>query len=299
MVTGSRGQLGHELMLRLAAPAGDPTPPGPIRTDLGNQAPDLAVGMDLPELDIADRDAVTAALREHRPEFVLNAAAWTAVDEAEYHEDEAFRANAVGPRVLARACHDQGVGLVHISTDYVFAGTATDPYEVTDPTDPQTAYGRTKAAGERAILAEHPGAYILRTAWVYGAHGGNFVRTMLSLAATRDTVDVVDDQIGSPTWTGDLAAAMLTIARSDAIPGIYHVTNSGQTSWFGFAQAIFKEAGLDPARVRPTTSAQFRRPAARPAYSVLSDRAWTGAGLQPLPPWREALGNSGVAHQVR
>jgi dTDP-4-dehydrorhamnose reductase len=179
---------------------------------------------------------------------------------------------------------------VHVSTDYVFAGDATVPYQVTDEPDPRSAYGRTKLAGELAVRELHPDdSYVVRTAWVYGATGNNFVKTMARLERERDTVSVVDDQRGSPTWSADLARALVELARSDARPGTYHCTGSGDTTWCGFARAIFEELGADPARVLAITTEEFPRPAPRPAYSVLSDSAWRAAGLAPLPPWRDAL----------
>ncbi|HEY0871101.1 MAG TPA: sugar nucleotide-binding protein, partial [Acidothermaceae bacterium] len=178
---------------------------------------------------------------------------------------------------------------VHVSTDYVFAGAATAPYDEGAQTDPRSAYGRTKLEGERAVLRELPDAYIVRTAWVYGAVGNNFVKTMAKLERDRETVSVVDDQRGSPTWSYDLAQGLVALGSSAAPGGIYHCTNSGETTWFGFTRAIFEELGADPDRVLPTTTAAFPRPAPRPAYSVLGNRRWLEAGLEPLPHWRDAL----------
>ncbi len=240
------------------------------------------------ELDVTDAAAVHDAVAGH--DVVFNAAAYTDVDGAETHESEAFAVNATGVENLARAAASTGARLVTISTDYVFGGTATEPYSETTPRNPINAYGRSKAAGEELALAAHPGgAYVVRTAWLYGAGGANFAATMLRLAASNPTVSVVDDQLGQPTWTADLAAQLVALVDADAPAGIYHGTNSGQTSWFGFARAIFDEAGLDPERVRPTDSSSFVRPAARPSYSVLGHDAWAAAGLVPMRPWREAL----------
>jgi dTDP-4-dehydrorhamnose reductase len=270
LITGAGGQLGTDLRQVLAA--------DDVR----------AVGH--AELDIADPAAVAAAVAGFEPDVVVNAAAYTAVDAAESDEDAAHRVNATGPAVLAAALADGGGRLVHVSTDYVFAGAARRPYEVDDETGPESAYGRTKLAGERAVRELLPDAsYVVRTAWVYGATGANFVKTMARLERERDAVSVVDDQRGSPTWSADLAAGLVELARLPAPPGVYHCTNAGDTTWFGFTRAIFEELGADPARVRPTTTDAFPRPAPRPAYSVLSDAAWRGAGLAPLRPWREAL----------
>lgn len=256
---------------------------------LGAQGETDILGMDRTQLDVTDPAAVRTQLSEARPDIVINAAAYTAVDAAETDEAAAYAANAQGPAWLAACTAETGARFIHVSTDYVFDGHATQPYPEDAPTEPRTAYGRTKRAGEEAVLTLDPRAQVVRTAWVYGAGGGNFVRTMLALAAKQETLTVVDDQVGSPTWTRDLAEGLIALARSDAAPGIYHCTNAGQATWCEFAQAIFAEAGLDPTRVHPVTSEQFVRPATRPAYSVLSDRRWIAAGMEPLPHWRTAL----------
>jgi dTDP-4-dehydrorhamnose reductase len=175
-----------------------------------------------------------------------------------------------------------------VSTDYVFDGTATRPYGVADEPAPRTAYGRTKLAGERAVAAAGGDAVVVRTAWVYAAHGSNFVRTMLRLEAERDTVSVVADQTGSPTWSADLARGLVQ-AASSGVTGLLHATNSGATTWHGLARAVFELSGADPARVLPTTTDAFPRPAHRPAYSVLDPASWTAAGLPALPPWQDSL----------
>jgi dTDP-4-dehydrorhamnose reductase len=240
------------------------------------------------DLDVTDAAAVRDAVAGH--DVVFNAAAYTDVDGAETHESLAFAVNASGVENLAMAAAAHGSKFVTLSTDYVFNGAASEPYPEDSPRDPINAYGRSKAAGEQLALAAHPGGtYVVRAAWLYGAGGSNFAATMLRLAAANPTVSVVDDQLGQPTWTADLAEQLVALIDADAAPGIYHGTNSGQTSWFGFARAIFHEAGLDPERVRPTESASFIRPAKRPAYSVLGHGAWARAGLAPMRPWREAL----------
>jgi dTDP-4-dehydrorhamnose reductase len=180
--------------------------------------------------------------------------------------------------------------MLQVSTDYVFAGDATSPYAEDAPLAPRSAYGRTKGAGEWAVRTHLPSSsWVVRTAWLYGAHGPNFVKTMARLASERDTVSVVDDQRGQPTWTVDLADAILRLVEAEAPFGTYHGTSSGETTWFGFAQTIFSELGLDPSRVKPTKTDAFPRPAPRPAYSVLGHEAWRRAGLDPLPPWQESL----------
>lgn len=273
LITGAGGQLGTDLV---AALRGEDVRAF-TRTDL----------------DIADSAAVAAAIADVAPDVVVNAAAYTAVDAAESDEDAAYRVNATGPAVLAATLATRvakPARLIHVSTDYVFDGQARRPYEVDDQTGPKSAYGRTKLAGEQAVRELLPEAsYVVRTAWVYGTTGGNFVKTMTCLEGSRDTVDVVDDQRGSPTWSADLAAGLIELGRAAAPAGTYHCTNGGDTTWYGLARAVFDELGADPDRVRPTTTDAFPRPAPRPAYSVLSDRAWRGAGLTVLRPWREAL----------
>ena len=271
LITGASGMLGRDLQDALAGR--DVTPLG--RADL----------------DVTDAAAVAAAVHGH--DVVVNCAAYTKVDDAETHEDEAYAANATGPANLAAACAADGAKLVTISTDYVFDGNATSPYAEDRPRDPINAYGRTKAAGEELALARHPdGTYVVRTAWLYGAHGPNFARTMLALAESKDTWSVVDDQLGQPTWTADLAAQIVALLDAGAPAGIYHGTNSGEASWFDFARAVLEQNGLDPDRITPTDSSAFVRPAPRPSYSVLGHDAWRAAGLEPMRDWREALADA-------
>jgi dTDP-4-dehydrorhamnose reductase len=268
LITGAAGMLGQDLQAALDGRA--------------------VTALSRNELDITDPDAVSAAVSEH--DVVVNCAAYTKVDDAETHEDLAYAINATGAANLARAAADGGAILVQVSTDYVFDGTATAPYPEDAPRHPVSAYGRTKAAGEQRALDLNPdGTLIVRAAWLYGAHGPNFAKTMVRLASDHDTVSVVDDQIGQPTWTLDLAHQIVALLDAGAPAGVYHATNSGRASWFDFAQAIFREAGLDPARVKPTDSAQFVRPAPRPAFSVLGHDAWGRIGVEPLRHWREAL----------
>ncbi len=269
LITGARGQLGTDLQALLA---GEPV-----------------VAVDLPEVDITDEAAVRRLVADERPEVVVNAAAFTNVDAAEEQPEVAQAVNGDAPGILARACREHGALLVHVSTDYVFAGDAEVPYDVDAPVDPRSVYGRTKAAGEAAVREAGGPAYVVRTAWVYGAGGGNFVKTMARLEKERDTVSVVDDQRGSPTWSLHLGRGLVGLARSSAPHGTYHCTGGGDTTWYGFARAIFEELGADPSRVHPTDTASFPRPAPRPAYSVLSPRAWLEAGLAPMPHWRDAL----------
>ncbi|WP_335982119.1 MULTISPECIES: dTDP-4-dehydrorhamnose reductase [Streptomycetaceae] len=277
LVTGAAGMLGQDLLVRLR------TEPGAAVVALGSTA-----------LDITDPEAVAAAIAEHQPVLVVNCAAWTGVDDAETREAEAAAINADGPRHLAQACAKAGAKLLHVSTDYVFAGDADRPYAEDAPTGPRGAYGRTKLAGERAVLDTLPeDGYVVRTAWLYGAARGNFVRTMIRLEGVKDTLDVVDDQRGQPTWTADLADHLVRLGTAalagDAPAGVYHGTSSGETTWFGFTREIFRLLGADPERVHPTTSEAFARPAPRPAYSVLGHDRWQAAGIEPIRDWRAAL----------
>jgi dTDP-4-dehydrorhamnose reductase len=270
LVTGASGMLGRDLV------------------DVLGAAGEEVTAVTRSDLDVTDATAVAAAVPGH--EVVVNAAAWTDVDGAEEHETEATRVNGLAPQLLAAACAAEGARLVQVSTDYVFDGAADRPYAEDAPLAPRSAYGRSKAAGEAAVRALLPGsAYLVRTAWLYGEHGRNFVRTMASLEATKDTVDVVEDQVGQPTWSRELARGVHRLVAADAPPGTYHATAAGQTSWYGLARAVFEELGADPERVRPTTTDRYPRPAPRPAYSVLSHESWTRAGIPPLGDWRAML----------
>ena len=283
LVPGGSGQLGRDLAA-LASPSVDVVAPGSAELDVTLTGQVLAsVGA------LADRARETGSAP-----VVLNAAAYTSVDAAETDEERAFAVNADGPRVLAAACASRRVPLIHVSTDYVFPGDATQPYEPSDELGPRSAYGRTKAAGEDAVLGSGASSWVVRTSWLYGRSGANFVKTMAHLESTRDTVSVVADQVGGPTWTADLAAGLMELAsRVAAGDGperrILHCTNAGAVSWCGFAKAIFTRLGADPDRVKPCTTADFPRPARRPAYSVLSPNSWREAWLTPLRPWEEAL----------
>jgi len=274
LITGATGMLGTDLAVALA----------------GRNVTSFARA----ELDISDPAAVRAAVAGH--DVVINAAAYTKVDDAEAHEPEARLVNAVGAGNLADAAARTGATIVQVSTDYVFDGAADSPYTEEAVRNPVSAYGRTKAEGEE--LVERAGAvrsFIVRTAWLYGAHGPNFAKTMRRLAAERDEIGVVTDQLGQPTWTFDLARQIVVLIDSDAPSGIYHGTNAGQASWFDFARAVLERAELDPERIRPTDSAQFVRPAPRPAYSVLGHDAWGRAGLAPMRHWALALDDAAAA----
>jgi dTDP-4-dehydrorhamnose reductase len=273
LITGAAGMLAHDVR-RVAERAGHEL-----------------VLVDLPELDITDAAAVDAFFARERPEAGINCAAWTEVDGAETKQEQAHAVNADGAGNLARAAAAIGVPLLHISTDYVFDGTAPldtagrpRPYLESDPVGPRSVYGSTKLDGERQVLAASREHCVVRTAWLYGVDGPNFVATMLRLANERDAVQVVDDQIGSPTWSGHLAPAILGLLERE-VSGLVHLTGAGAVSWNGFAKEIFRQAEVD-CDVEPASSEQMARPAPRPAYSVLESER---DDVLPMPPWQDGL----------
>ncbi len=266
---GTPGQLGGDLV------------------DEGTRQGLEMVGRTQWECDITDGAAVERAIAEVRPDAVINGAAWTQVDAAEEHEAEAEAVNATGAGLVAAACASAGIRCCHVSTDYVFDGTATAPIPEGAVASPRSAYGRTKWHGEVAVTKRCPDHLIVRTSWLYGRQGPNFVLTMLRLAAERPEIRVVADQHGAPTWTGHLAPAMLRLLQVGP-PGTYHLTNRGVTTWYDFAVAIIGARALQ-AEVVPITTSEFPLPAARPAYSVLDNRAWRELGEPPLPEWQEGL----------
>jgi dTDP-4-dehydrorhamnose reductase len=268
LVTGSNGMLGTDVVDLLHS--------------LGEKVTPATRGT----LDVTVASAVRGAVRGH--DVVVNAAAWTAVDDAEEHEAEAAVVNADAPRMLARAAREHGARLVQVSTDYVFDGSARTPYPEDAPAAPVSAYGRTKAGGEQAVREELPGGHLLvRTAWLYGAHGGCFPRTIARVARERGEVSVVDDQVGQPTWTRDVADLLVRLVQAQVPAGTYHATSTGQCSWFDFARSVVTAAGLEPSVVHPTTSAAFVRPAPRPAYSVLGHEALRRVGVAPIEDWEQ------------
>jgi dTDP-4-dehydrorhamnose reductase len=272
LVTGAGGALGRDLMVVLAS------------------HPDIEpIGLDHHALDITDEAAVARSLDTIGPAVVVNAAAWTKVDDAEDHEPAAAAVNAAGPGNLARWCAAHDARVLHVSTDYVFPGDATTPYETDSPTGPTGAYGRTKLAGELAVLDAGGDAHIVRTGWLYGAHGPSFIRAVGRRLLAGETVDVVDDQRGAPTWTGHLAERLVALGGAAVEPGIRHCSSGGDATWYDVAVALAGLLDCDPAKVRPTTSAAMARPARRPAYSVLSNHTWTAAGLPAMPNWDEGL----------
>jgi dTDP-4-dehydrorhamnose reductase len=264
LVTGAEGMLGHRVVA--------------VAAERGHDV----VETDLPQLDLTDAQAVFDLVGEVAPDAVVHCAAYTDVDGAEEAEELATRINADAASHVAAAAGLNGAFVVAVSTDYVFAGDGDRPYVESDPPAPRTAYGRTKLAGEQAVAETGADHAIARTAWLFGAGGKNFVDTMLALAADRDELRVVDDQIGCPTWTGFLAPALLDVAERRS-PGIHHLTGAGQCSWHELATEIFGQARLD-CRVVPVTSEEFVRPAPRPAWSVLGSER---ADPIVLPPWRD------------
>ncbi|MFP7722008.1 dTDP-4-dehydrorhamnose reductase [Lysobacter sp. A3-1-A15] len=286
LLLGANGQVGTELRRSLPA-VGEVIP-----ATRSGQLPD---GTPCEAVDLAALATLPGALGRIRPDVVVNAAAYTAVDRAESEAERAYRINAEAPGLLAGACREEGIALVHYSTDYVFDGRGLRPYREDDRTDPQNVYGASKLAGEQAITASGAEHLILRTAWVYGLHGHNFLRTMLRLGAERDALDVVDDQRGCPTPSWLIADATASLLGAD-VPanGIVHLVATGETSWHGFAQAIFEDAvatgRLEHAPdLRPVPSSHYPTPVRRPAYSVLDTLRLQGTFGVGLPHWREAL----------
>jgi dTDP-4-dehydrorhamnose reductase len=265
-VTGAAGMLGQDVM-RLAGPD--------------------ALGLTRADLDVTDRNAVRATIGPD--DVVINCAAWTDVDGAEAHPDEAMRVNGDGARNVAEAAG----AVIYVSSDYVFDGSKRTPWVESDPIKPLSEYGRSKAEGERATLAANPRSHIVRTSWLFGIGGGNFIATMLRLGAERDSLRVVDDQVGQPTYTGHLAESLLQIADSDEF-GIHHRSGHGQCSWYELARFVFETAGVD-CDIEPCTTAEFPRPAPRPAYSVLGSER----GEPSLPDWQQGVTEYLAAREVK
>ena len=243
------------------------------------------------DLDITQGSTVSETIEKLSPTIIINCAAWTDVDGAENHEVDASRVNSDGPENLALAAKLCNSKLIHVSTDYVFSGESQTPWQVAEEINPKSAYGRTKAQGESRVLVSHPeNSFVVRTAWLYSPWGKNFAKTMTKLAIKgEDEVKVVNDQVGQPTSVSDLAKQLVELGLSTSPAGIYHGTNSGQATWFEFAQEIFKLAGADVGRVTPVSSSEYPRPAKRPSYSVLSHDAWANTLVKPLRDWRIAL----------
>ena len=272
LVTGCNGQLGNEMQL------------------LSAKNPQFNYFFtDVNELDITDEQAVKAFIREHDIDCVVNCAAYTAVDKAEADEARADLLNHVAPGYLAQAVREQGGCMVQVSTDYVFDGTAHRPYREDAPTCPASAYGRTKLAGEEAVLAACPETAVIRTAWLYSTFGGNFVKTMLRLGREKDSLGVIFDQIGTPTYARDLAAAIFAILKQGIVPGIYHFSNEGVISWYDFTKAIHRIAGITDCKVCPLHTEEYPTPAARPHYSVLDKTKIKETYHIEIPYWEDSL----------
>ena len=262
----------------------------------GQQGPDLIAAMSgwdvVPlardQLDVSEREQVLQAVTTVEPDAIVHAGAWTAVDECESDPERAFRVNALGSRHVAEAARLVGARVLYLSTDYVFDGRATTPYTEWDEPNPQSVYARSKLAGEREVLAQLPGAAVVRTSVVCGVHGQNMVKTILRLASERDRLSFVNDQHGCPTFSEDLASMIRRLVVS-RLPGVFHVTNQGATTWFDFARAVLAAAGLDPERVSPVSTAELPRPAPRPAFSVLDNAALRLQGIPLLDDWHIPL----------
>lgn len=269
LVTGVKGQLGYDVVGELEKRGLE------------------AVGVDIEEMDITDAGSVDRVLRQSAPDAVIHCAAYTAVDAAEDNEALCRRVNADGTRNIAKVCRELDIKMIYISTDYVFSGQGERPWEPEDERDPQSVYGQTKYEGELAVQELLEKYFIVRIAWVFGVNGKNFVRTMLKLSENHDTITVVNDQFGSPTYTYDLARLLVDMVQTEKY-GIYHATNEGICSWYDFACAIFREAGISM-NVKPVSSAEYGAKASRPANSRMSKEKLTENGFERLPTWQDAL----------
>lgn len=271
LVTGVKGQLGYDVVNEL--------------TKRGHEA----VGVDVEEMDITDGEACRRVITETAPDAVIHCAAYTAVDAAEDNEDLCRRVNADGTRNIALVCRDLDIKMMYISTDYVFNGQGLRPWEPDDKREPLNIYGQTKCEGEMAVEELVKKFFIVRIAWVFGVNGKNFIKTMLRLGEERGAVSVVDDQIGSPTYTYDLARLLVDMTESEHY-GRYHATNEGLCSWYEFACEIFKQAGMTEVKVTPVDSSQFPAKAKRPMNSRMDKSKLAANGFEPLPAWQDALG---------
>jgi len=248
--------------------------------------------LDRSELDLSDTESIKQKILNFEFDYLINCAAYTQVDLAESEVELASKINALAVAEMAAACKEKNSTLVHISTDYVFAGDGAQPYKETDKPDPQSVYGSSKLQGEQFALAINPKTWILRTAWVYGEGGSNFPKTIAKHLLAGKELDVVDDQVGAPTWSKNIAEAILNLIQIKPEYGILNCTNSGETSWFEFAKEIAKSLNIDQSQIKPSKSSSLKRPAKRPNYSVLSSEKWIEAGLNPLPNWLTAWQNA-------
>lgn len=272
LVTGCNGQLGNEIQL------------------LSQEHPEHKYYFtDVEELDITDKQAILAFVNEHHINCIINCAAYTAVDKAEDNEELCDKLNHIAPSYLAEAVNEQGGCMIHVSTDYVFDGTAHTPYTEEAQTCPATVYGRTKLAGEQAVMEGCKQAVVIRTAWLYSTFGNNFVKTMIRLGKEKEHLGVIFDQIGTPTYARDLAKAIFTIIESEVKPGIYHFSNEGCISWYDFTKAIHRIANIESCHVKPLHTYEYPTPAARPHYSVLDKTKIKETYQIEIPYWEEAL----------
>ena len=288
-VTGVGGQLGHDVMNELAKRNMEGVGSDIQETYSGIQDGTAVVGMPYVRLDITDAAEVREVLMKTRPEAVIHCAAWTAVDKAEECPEACRKVNAGGTENIASVCEELDIPMMYFSTDYVFDGEGERPWQVDDERNPLDVYGATKAEGELSVIRHVKRFFILRIAWVFGVNGKNFVRTMLNLSKTHDSLKVVSDQIGTPTYTLDLARLVVDMIGTDKY-GIYHVTNEGEyISWYDFTRAIFEEAGITHVTVTPVTSKEYGAAAKRPYNSRMDRSRIREMGFEPLPDWRDAL----------
>lgn len=274
LVTGVKGQLGYDCV-----------------KELKSRGYEDVLGIDIEDLDITDEKAVHAFVKNYKPDVIMHNAAWTAVDKAEEFKDKVYAVNSLGPKYLAEAAAEMGVKIVYISTDYVFPGTGNKPYEPDDPTGPSSVYGSTKLEGEKFVKSANPKHFIVRISWVFGKNGNNFIKTMLRLSETKTDLSVIDDQIGSPTYTVDLAKLLVDMIETEEY-GTYHATNEGFCSWAEFAKEIFRQAKKATV-VHPVSTEEYMRlvpnQAKRPFNSRMSKAKLVAKGFKPLPTWQDAL----------
>ena len=269
LVTGAKGMLGTDLMAALR-----------VRHE--------AIGVDIAEFDILDEQDARGYIKDTAPDWVIHGAAFTNVDGCEAEPDKAYKVNGEGPKNIALGCRDAGANMLYISTDYVYDGKKDGPYKESDPVGPLNVYGLSKLKGEENTLSVLPGALVVRTSWLYGLNGPNFVKAILGQVGKKDELGVVNDQFGSPTYTPDLADALVRLIEADA-KGIVHVSNEGSCSWMEYAVKILELSHVDGIRVKPMTTAELGRPALRPANSVLSKEKYYGITGQRLRNWQDAL----------
>ncbi len=274
LVTGVKGQLGYDCV-----------------RELKERGYTNVLGIDIEQLDITDEKAVHAFINEFKPDVVMHNAAWTAVDKAEAMPDLVYKVNALGPKYIAEACKEVGAKMIYISTDYVFNGKGEKAFEVNDPKEGLSVYGKTKAAGEDFVINGNDKHFIIRISWVFGINGNNYVKTMLKLAETKTELNIVCDQIGSPTYTYDLSKLMCDMMESDKY-GVYHATNEGFCSWYDFTKYIYEVAGITSVEVKPITTAEYKKlvpnQADRPLNSRMSKASLDKAGFNRLPTWQDA-----------